>query len=1751
MCIRDSLVLSDSSFASHHNLALKTAVTILKCVGSAAAQYLARLVPLLSKLFKEHSHEASSTLLLRQLCGNLAEITTVVGPLMRPYLRTVFGLVHSLFPAGLFEVDDDLLHVLAMICHKLALSCSTFPEFQELLPEVLPQLVRMLALVGNRSSSSTSRAAEVETACVFELLCTFAACGAFLNSWAHIVLPSLIHLAGQSSVSPATRAALLCALASYAANPHLTSMQEHLSQLVSLGMRLISEQAHTLLARPSSTPKSSPVLGLLSSSPSLEAASDESQDDQHKLFHTACLLLRTLSTSMPTLFAPFVPVLKQSLASALLANTLPAAQRATQAEVAQSIAELLSPLEGAQMQQLSSTSTLLRKPLSVDDPMTLNRQASFLELSQINECNVGRIAAVWDTAELETAADWQEWLRRLTNMMMQSSPSPMLRSCAHLVSSAHLPCMEAELFHAGFAACWGAMESSRQQELASHFKAALQHSSVPVLQALISLEEAMTKRGLALSQHLPRNLLAGSAETCQAYAKALRYREQHFESHPSNEAVEALIQVHGKLDGHSEAALGVLKHAGTKLHLSLREFEYWHEELQQWDEALAGYRKRLEVNPHERQAMMGQVRCLKALSNWEELLALSEQYHASVDKFEPAEEAELAELSSWSACILGDWQLLERHTALVPQESMQGQFFRSVLLAQAQDATAARVSIEKMRSWLDADLTSQVGESYDRVYLHVVTTQQLAELEEVLVYGENPRARDRIGRMWRERLKGCSNTVQLWEQLLAVRKVAIHPSKDPNSWSEFAALCRKQGRLAQARRVLSMVMGHEGSPKAPYMVRYCHAKTLRIDQGHAPAEAEMRSMIQDIGEELGASPVASAQSALSHWLSKVHVCMGRWAHQTAKQSPEWPHGCDPTDIQHALESFEAAIFACPTNYKAWYSVASLHYTLASSPSSGCGSCVIVSNESSPSESASEEEWADWLQSIEHNSWVQHLLSSMPPAQEAKSPGARAKQFKKYTKSHIAHVVLAIRGFFKSIQLLGSRRESTDLILRLLTLWFRHGSSSQATHALADGFNSVPVDTWLSVMPQIIARAHTRSETVRDQICELLSRIGAQHPQAVVWPLSVASKTQTGKVMDAVMHSLQAHSGELVQQASMVAHELVRVAILWEEQWTARIHEAHAHYLKGDEAAMMAPLAAMHRVMRGSGVHFSNLPSPEASDDAWHAWMKDSLPPYDNLFLGRWNLEIESEAAEALQVARGLHSCEPSERAAWGLTNHEKRFIQRWGAALTDAHRRCERYVNKGVKETSAGTPAGGRSKELHAAWQSYIRVCQAIEAEMPKVKEHSLPNISSRLARASHLQLAMPGTYKAHQPIVSVESCGEMVRVILSKQRPRRMMIRGSDGKEHTFLLKGNEDLRQDERVMQLLGLANSLLAQSSITAHMAIEVARYSVIPLSPNCGLVEWVPNCDTLEAVIIQHRRWAGVSPQRELKLMNEVVRGDYDAGTKQIKLKALKHALAECEGNDLERLLWLRAPTTEEWLKQRWRFTRSMAVMSMLGYVLGLGDRHPSNLLIHRSTGKLVHIDFGDCFEVAMKRDRFPEGVPFRLTRMLVNAMGASKLEGPFRITCESVMRVLRDNQDPISAMMEAFVYDPLIAWRLLNTKTRPPDAQDTQDPAPEEHDTSTGAEGDERDFISSSLYPEVQSMNQSLGSSLNSHNSVEEELRSTAQQDAIDRVRSKLTGKDFQPFNEVLDVPHQVNRLIEEATSHENLSKLFKGWCAFW
>jgi FKBP12-rapamycin complex-associated protein len=162
---------------------------------------------------------------------------------------------------------------------------------------------------------------------------------------------------------------------------------------------------------------------------------------------------------------------------------------------------------------------------------------------------------------------------------------------------------------------------------------------------------------------------------------------------------------------------------------------------------------------------------------------------------------------------------------------------------------------------------------------------------------------------------------------------------------------------------------------------------------------------------------------------------------------------------------------------------------------------------------------------------------------------------------------------------------------------------------------------------------------------------------------------------------------------------------------------------------------------------------------------------------------------------------------------------------------------------------------------------------------------------------------------------------------------------------------------------------------------------------------------------------------------------------LQVEVFEHGLTATPGNDLQRVLWLRSRNSEVWLEKRLTYTRSMAVMSMVGYILGLGDRHPSNIMLERTTGKILHIDFGDCFEVAMLRDKYPEKVPFRLTRMLVNAMEASGIEGNYRMTCERVMKVLRDNKESLMAVLEAFVYDPLINWKLLAGKDKDKDKKD--------------------------------------------------------------------------------------------------------------
>ena len=52
--------------------------------------------------------------------------------------------------------------------------------------------------------------------------------------------------------------------------------------------------------------------------------------------------------------------------------------------------------------------------------------------------------------------------------------------------------------------------------------------------------------------------------------------------------------------------------------------------------------------------------------------------------------------------------------------------------------------------------------------------------------------------------------------------------------------------------------------------------------------------------------------------------------------------------------------------------------------------------------------------------------------------------------------------------------------------------------------------------------------------------------------------------------------------------------------------------------------------------------------------------------------------------------------------------------------------------------------------------------------------------------------------------------------------------------------------------------------------------------------------------------------------------------------------------------------------RQNYARTAAVMSMVGYVVGLGDRHGENILFDSTNGDCVHVDFNVLFNKVCRR-----------------------------------------------------------------------------------------------------------------------------------------------------------------------------------------
>ncbi|KAJ7879902.1 phosphatidylinositol 3-kinase TOR1 [Mycena olivaceomarginata] len=943
----------------------------------------------------------------------------------------------------------------------------------------------------------------------------------------------------------------------------------------------------------------------------------------------------------------------------------------------------------------------------------------------------------------------------------------------------------------------------------------------------------------------------------------------------------------------------------------------------------------------------------------------------------------MAAAAAWS---LADWDSMDAYIGTMKQDSPDRHFYKAIIAVHQNNFPRALFHIAKTRDLLHPELNSFTGDGYGRSYNVMVRAQLLSELEEIIAYkkyADQPERQKTMRKTWMKRLEGCQPDVEVWQRVLQVRTLVINPESDPDMWIKFANLCRSSERMALADKTINSLL----SPAPPDVV-YTQLKFMWASGARTDSLLFLRQFTATIANDLEAEVNRQAEresnprvARISKLLARCYFKLGEWE---AELRPDWTLDQQNTDI---LNSYLLATHYDGEWYKAWHTWALANFN------------------------------------------VINILRAQNRTLDI--PGGRLA----------AHAVQAITGFFRSISL--RSEEALQDTLRLLTLWFEYGAHDDVSQAINGGFRIVDVDTWLDVIPQIIARIQTPHANIRRDINNILMDVGKNHPQALIYPLVVASASSSKTRQSAayaIMGVMKEHSRSIVEQAELVSTELIRVAILWHERWHEGLEEASRLYFTEKNAdGMIAVLQPLH------------------------------------------DLLDQSLGANCVRPVMLVEGTAPTAKLA---------SLTRLGISITPLSR---------------------------------VPVFKKVEKQLPQLTTLDLQYVSPRLLKARNLDLAVPGTYRSGQDIISIERFSPKLTVIASKQRPRRLCLTGSDGRDYQYVLKGHEDLRQDERVMQLFSLVNTLLG--GCTSNDIRHTIGSKCWPLGLGAG--------HRYSARLVRdHREARKVVLNIEYRMMIQMA-PDYENLTLLQKIEVFEYALENTTGQDLYRVLWLKSVNSEHWLERRATYTRSLAVNSMVGHILGLGDRHPSNLLLERSTGKVIHIDFGDCFEIAMHREKFPEKIPFRLTRMLTHAMEVSGIEGSFRNTCEITMGVLRDNKESLMAVLEAFIYDPLMNWRLTQ---RSPDMRRTDSDPKHMADLARVA-----------AYPQGPTRKLKADEShiFNEAgvNPVAQEVRNSKALAVYNRVHNKLTGRDFDP-NETLQVNVQVEKLILQATSIENLSMFF-------
>lgn len=307
---------------------------------------------------------------------------------------------------------------------------------------------------------------------------------------------------------------------------------------------------------------------------------------------------------------------------------------------------------------------------------------------------------------------------------------------------------------------------------------------------------------------------------------------------------------------------------------------------------------------------------------------------------------------------------------------------------------------------------------------------------------------------------------------------------------------------------------------------------------------------------------------------------------------------------------------------------------------------------------------------------------------------------------------------------------------------------------------------------------------------------------------------------------------------------------------------------------------------------------------------------------------------------------------------------------------------------------------------------------------------------------------------MNILSFHAILGVLASKQLPKRITLRCSDELDYTFLVKGGEELRLDQRIEQLFDVMNHILNAHPRCQDRNLSTRTYKVIPMTQEIGIIEWLNNTATLKGVIENQlqkdNRCADLSSNKrqKLQLFTTTAAKMYEAflmkqrgasfGAKVAApstndvVKNFKQVQDLIPGDLLRRQLLGSGSDFEAFLIVRDHFITSLAVFSACSYVLGIGDRHLDNFLLDQKTGKVIGIDFGVSFGAGASILPVPELIPFRFTRQMEYVCHPYDGSNLFVQDMQLVFDALRQKKQVIASVMNVFLHEPLLDWQQSTT-----------------------------------------------------------------------------------------------------------------------